>query len=84
MNQNNGTAGASDHKVQVCAFDVDEFRFSLRMIVRDAGRDVCLPESTGNFHGLWTLRGEDSPQRRIARGGVAEKSEPPIFADEHR
>ena len=50
MNQNDGAAGASDHKVQVRTFDVDEFRLSLGMIVRDAGRDVCLLESAGNAH----------------------------------
>src|SRR6266849_6351754 len=56
VNQNDGAAGASDHEVQVRAFDVDEFRLSLRMIVRDAGRDVCLFESSGDVHDRCTLR----------------------------
>ena len=62
MQQNDGAAGASDHKVQVRPFDVDEFRLSLRMIVRDAGRDVCLLESAGNVHAWWTLPVSDKLQ----------------------
>jgi hypothetical protein len=56
----------------------------LRMIVRDAGRDVCLLESAGNVHALRTLRGEDSPPRRRAPRGDAEKTEPRMSANEHR
>ena len=54
------------------------------MIVRDAGRDVCLLESAGNIHAWWILRGADSPQRRIEPSRGAEKSEPQVFADEPR
>src|SRR5712692_6336135 len=82
VNQNDGPAGASDYEVEVCTFDVDESRLGLGMIVRDAGRDVCLLESAGNVHALWAFRSEDSPQRRRARRGGAEKSQPPIFTDE--
>ena len=84
MNQDDGPAGAFDHKMEIRSFDVDELRLGLRMIARDAGRDVFLLESAGNAHVWWTLRGDNSPQRRRESKSREAKSEPRIFLDEHR
>ena len=84
VKQNDGPAGALDHKVEIRSFDVDEFRLSLSMIMRDAGRDVFLLQSASNAHACWIFRGEDSPPRRREREGGAEKSEPRMLADENR
>ena len=75
MDQNHGTAGAFDYEVKIRALDGYKFRDGLRMIVSNAGGDVCLLESAGNVHdnNLFTQRRKDakapssnlSPQRRL-------------------
>ena len=50
MNQNDGPAGAFDHKVETRFVNGNEFREGLRILMSDAGSDVALLESSGNIH----------------------------------
>jgi len=50
VDQDDRTAATSNYEVEVTAFEVDEFRLGVGMIVRHARSDVGLLDATGNVH----------------------------------
>ena len=53
VDQNYRAAGAFHDKMEARVFDGNEFRNSLRMMVRNAGSDVSLFESSGDVHAFF-------------------------------
>ena len=50
MNQNDGTARAFDHKVQVSTVNLDESRFGMRVVMSYTRSNITLLESAGDAH----------------------------------
>jgi hypothetical protein len=65
VNQNDGVAGALDHKMQTGVTDRNKSRERLRILMSDTRGEISSLESSGNIHEISPSAGEPSDTQSL-------------------